>query len=59
MMRVDNVVTELELDVLDRTSCEVFQQLLFDGFGNDVLLVLGAAPAGSDDYVPAPDQVCR
>jgi hypothetical protein len=53
MMRINNVVTELELDVLDRAGREVFQQLLFDGFRNDVLLVLGAAPAGSDDYVPA------
>jgi hypothetical protein len=51
MMRINDIVTELELDVLDRTGREVFQQLLFDGFGNDVLLVLGAAPAGSD--VPA------
>jgi hypothetical protein len=33
MMRVDDVVTELELDVLDR-AVQVLQQLLF-GVGND------------------------
>jgi hypothetical protein len=36
MMRVDNVVTELELDVLDRTV-QVLQELIF-GFGDDALL---------------------
>jgi hypothetical protein len=35
-MRVDDVVTELELDVLQR-AVQVLQQLLF-GFGNDALL---------------------
>jgi hypothetical protein len=39
MVRVHDVVTELELDVLDRAVVEVLQQLLFDGFfGDDVLL---------------------
>jgi hypothetical protein len=38
VVRIDDVVTELELDVLDRTVRQVLQQLLFDGFGNDVLL---------------------
>jgi hypothetical protein len=42
MVRIDDVVTELELDVLDRTVRQILQQLLFDGFGNDVLLGLGA-----------------
>jgi len=46
VMRVDDVVTELELDVLDRADLQVLQQLLFDGFGNDVLLGLVPAPAG-------------
>jgi hypothetical protein len=35
-MRIHDVVTELELDVLDRTV-QVLQQLLF-GVGNDDLL---------------------
>jgi hypothetical protein len=38
VVRVDDVVTELELDVLDRPDLQVLQQLLFDGFGNGVLL---------------------
>jgi hypothetical protein len=33
MVRIDDVVAELELDVLDRTVRQVLQQLLFDGFG--------------------------
>jgi hypothetical protein len=36
MMRIDDVVAKLELDVLERTV-QVLQQLIF-GFGNDVLL---------------------
>jgi len=36
MMRIDDVVAELELDVLER-AVQVLQQLLF-GFGNDALL---------------------
>jgi hypothetical protein len=36
MVRIDDVVAELELDVLDRTVRQVLQQLLFDGFGNGV-----------------------
>jgi len=35
-MRIHDVVTEFELDVLDR-AVQVLQQLIF-GFGNDVLL---------------------
>ena len=49
MMRVDDVVAELELDVLDRADLQVLQQLLFDGFGNDVLLGLAPALAGYDE----------
>jgi hypothetical protein len=38
-VRIHDVVTELELDVLDRAVGEILQQLLFDGFfGDDVLL---------------------
>jgi hypothetical protein len=37
-MRVDDVVAQLEIDVLDRADLQVVQQLLFDRFGNDVLL---------------------
>jgi hypothetical protein len=37
-VRIHDVVTELELDVLDGADLQVLQQLLFDGFGNDVLL---------------------
>jgi len=37
-MRIDDVVAELELDVLDRADLQILQQLLFDGFGNDALL---------------------
>jgi hypothetical protein len=40
MVRIDDVVTELELDVLQRTV-QVLQQLLF-GFGNDALLRIDA-----------------
>jgi hypothetical protein len=36
MMRIHDVVAELELDVLER-QYQVLQQLIF-GFGNDVLL---------------------
>jgi hypothetical protein len=36
MMRIHDVVTEFELDVLDR-AVQVLQQLIF-GFGNDALL---------------------
>jgi hypothetical protein len=39
VVRIHDVVTELELDVLDRAVGEILQQLLFDGFfGDDVLL---------------------
>jgi hypothetical protein len=44
MMRVDDVVAELELDVLER-GYQVFQQLLFGDFGDDVLL--GSVPASA------------
>jgi len=37
-MRIDHVVAELELDVLDLTLLECLKQLLFDAFGNGVLL---------------------
>jgi hypothetical protein len=37
MMRIDDVVAELELDVLQR-GYQVFKQLLFGDFGDDVLL---------------------
>jgi hypothetical protein len=54
MMRINDVVTKLELDVLDRPGREIFQQLLFDGFGNDVLLVLERRPRpAANGYVPA------
>jgi hypothetical protein len=36
MMRIDDVVAKLELDVLER-PVQILQQLLF-GFGNDALL---------------------
>jgi hypothetical protein len=52
-MRVDDVVTEFELDVLDRPIGEILQQLLFDGFGDGVLLGLAPAPAGYVVYVRA------
>jgi hypothetical protein len=32
MMRIDDVVTELELDVLDGADLQILQQLLFDRF---------------------------
>jgi hypothetical protein len=60
MMRINDIVTELELDVLDRPGLEILQQLLFDGFGNGVLLVLECRPRPTaNGYVPALTQVCR
>jgi hypothetical protein len=43
-MRVHDVVTELELDVLDLTLLERLEQLLFDLVSDGpVLLVIGSA----------------
>jgi hypothetical protein len=46
VVRIDDVVTELELDVLDGADLQVLQQLLFDRFGNDSSSLLVPAPAG-------------
>jgi hypothetical protein len=36
VMRIDDVVAALELDVLDDRGLEVLEQVLFDDFGNDL-----------------------
>jgi hypothetical protein len=60
VVRIDDVVTELKLDVLDGADLQVLQQLLFDGFGNDVLLGLAPALAGLSMLSEQPcHHVCR
>ena len=54
VMRIDDVVAELELDVLELAVLEVLEQLLFDRFGNGVLLGRAepaVTPAGRTAHV--------
>jgi hypothetical protein len=53
-MRIYDVVTEFELDVLERAVFQILQQVLFGDFGNDVLL--GVGPDGVGGTVC---QVCK
>jgi hypothetical protein len=53
-MRIHDVVTEFELDVLERAVFQVLQQVLFGDFGDDVLL--GVGPGSVRGTVC---QVCR